>query len=793
MTRITILEILLLVALLCTGSAPVAAQLIPPGSSWKYLDDGSDQGIQWRSSSFDDSQWAGGPAQLGYGDGDEATVVSFGPDASNKFTTTYFRHTFNVASPSSHPVLNVGLQRDDGAVIYLNGTEVVRENMPAGIITFTTFAASTVSGADEEAWLWFGVDPGLLEPGDNLLAVEIHQRTLTSSDISFDLELNSDPAANLTRGPYLQLGTDTQITLRWRTASGSDSRVRFGDSPTNLTQMVDDASVVVDHEVTLTNLLPETTYYYSIGSTTTTYAGGDPDHFFETAPVPGTEKPVRAWVLGDCGTGNAAADAVRNAYYAFAGADHTNLWLMLGDNAYNSGTETEYQASVYETYPEMLRKSVLWSTRGNHETQSSVYYGMFNFPTAGEAGGLSSGTEAYYSFDHANIHFICLDSEGTNRSTNGAMATWLAADLASTNQRWIIAFWHHPPYTKGSHDSDITADSGGRMRDMRTNLLPILEAGGVDLTLSGHSHSYERSFLIGGHYGQSTTFNPSHVFDGGNGREGSDGAYQKTTAPESGSVYCVAGSSGRISGGSLNHPAMFSSLMVLGSVIIDVDGDRLDVRFLDDNGTIRDFFTLLTQDPIPPQISSVNPAQGQVRGGELVTITGTVFAQNLTVSFGTEDASIQSRSETEIVVLAPPGMTEGLEVDVTVSQPSGVASEINGYTYIPNVPFLTWNGNPTQGGSVIITVFGPANRDVGIVAGTPGLTSRNGIDFCVERPFGFIRRFPQGFNTGPSGQVDIPWIGISGSVFQTWNLAGVIRESPGMLLDLGCTTLTVLP
>ncbi len=76
------------------------------------------------------------------------------------------------------------------------------------------------------------------------------------------------------------------------------------------------------------------------------------------------------------------------------------------------------------------------------------YYDMFTLPAAGEAGGIASGTEAYYSFDYANIHFICLDSYDVDRSVDGAMLTWLEYDLVATTADWIIAFWHHPPYTK---------------------------------------------------------------------------------------------------------------------------------------------------------------------------------------------------------------------------------------------------------------------------------------------------------------------------------------------------------
>jgi hypothetical protein len=121
--------------------------------------------------------------------------------------------------------------------------------------------------------------------------------------------------------------------------------------------------------------------------------------------------------------------------------------------------------------------------------QTGPYYDAYVLPTAAEAGGIASGTEAYYAFDYGNVNFIVLDSYETSRSTTGAMARWLEADLAATTQDWIIAFFHHGPFTKGTHDSDTEIEH----IQMRENLLPILEAGGVDAVLSGHSHIYERT------------------------------------------------------------------------------------------------------------------------------------------------------------------------------------------------------------------------------------------------------------------------------------------------------------
>jgi len=181
--------------------------LVPSGSTWHYLDNGSDQGTAWRAESFDDSAWASGPAQLGYGDGDEATVVSYGTDSNNKYITTWFRHAFSVTNTAAIQSLTLRLMRDDGAVVYLNGTEVVRNNMPAGTIGYQTSASSAIGGGDENAWHEFALPVSALQNGNNVVSVEIHQISVTSSDISFDLELKAQRTSGSSSGIVLNQST----------------------------------------------------------------------------------------------------------------------------------------------------------------------------------------------------------------------------------------------------------------------------------------------------------------------------------------------------------------------------------------------------------------------------------------------------------------------------------------------------------------------------------------------------------------------------------------------------------
>jgi len=581
--------------------------LVAANATWKYLDNGSNQGTGWRAPGFNDSTWAAGPAQLGYGDGDESTVVSFGPNSNAKYITTYFRHAFQVTNPAAYQSLTLRLVRDDGAVVYLNGTEVFRSNLPTGTISSSTLAPTAIGNADESAWQQTTVSPSLLVTGTNVLAVEMHQSNGTSTDLSFALELLSGGAVSLTRGPYLQLGTSSSIAVRWRTSTPVGSRVLYGPTHDALGASVSSATLRTDHEMTLSGLLPDTRYCYAVGTPTATLAGADPSYCFTTAPSTGTPRATRVWVLGDPGTADANQRAVRDAYYGWTGTRGTDLVLTLGDTAYESGTDSEFQNAIFNVYPTTLRSAVLWPTFGNHDgvsanssTGTGPYYDIFTLPKQGEAGGTASGTEAYYSFDYGNIHFVSLDSSESNRSSTGPMLTWLRNDLAATAQPWLIVFMHHPPYSKGGHNSDTETE----MVEIRQNALPILEDAGVDLVLAGHSHAYERSFLIDGHYGTSSTFTAAMKKDPGNGREDGTGAYQKPAglAPHAGAVYAVAGSSGKVTAGTLNHPAMTVNFNTLGSMVVDVDDDRLDVIFLDAAGVRRDYFTIVKGGaaPLPP-------------------------------------------------------------------------------------------------------------------------------------------------------------------------------------------------
>jgi|GEM_PF-4225510 len=421
----------------------------------------------------------------------------------------------------------------------------------------------------------------------------------TTISLFFLLTTFSLSAQEIIRGPYLQSGGSTSMIVKWRTDTPVNSKVWLGASPNSLNSSTSKNEVTTEHEVLIQGLTPDTKYYYTVGTQSSRLLDGDSEQYFFTSPNIGDEKQTNIWVIGDGGKATQKARDVRDGYYDYIDDQETDLILMLGDNAYTDGTDEEYQVAVFEDmYEDILLHSPLWSCPGNHEyvasnnvTKTGPYYDIFTFPTNGEIGGLPSGSEAYYSFDYGNIHFISLDSQDEGIRPGEPMHVWLENDLNTTNQDWIIVFFHYPPYSKGSHDSD----DDPLMTKMREILVPVLEAGGADLVLTGHSHSYERSYLINGHYGFSDTFSPEMMVDDGNGRLDEDGAYQKLTDGveiNPGSVYVVSGSASTTTAAPLDHPAMYYSAATLGSLSLEIEGDQLDLKFIDRGGDVRDYFTM---------------------------------------------------------------------------------------------------------------------------------------------------------------------------------------------------------
>ncbi|PCJ63918.1 MAG: hypothetical protein COA58_14905 [Bacteroidetes bacterium] len=597
---------------------PTAAYIVNSGDNWDYLDDSNAPTTGWNSDTnwSIPAAWDNGPSLLAYGTIDGRTTAT----ALNNVATTvaYFRTEFTITDTSVVSYFDLDFVRDDGIVIYVNGVEVHRDGISAGTVTNTTEANQSIGGADEGAWNNVIVTPSLLHQGTNIIAASVHQVDPypSSSDIGFDLRFETldQITPSITRGPYIQNTTDTSAIVRWSTDVPSASSVQFGTVHGTYGSSTDSSSFISDHEIMITGLTPDTKYYYHLSTDGTDTVGRyDNTYFFKTAPTPGDKSgTIGMWILGDQGQTGAGQTGVHTTFLNTTFRDSMDIILMLGDNAYNSGTDAEFTTGLFNTrLDSVIRNTPMYSTVGNHEVryatahsistpETTPYYQIYNFPTQGEGGGLASGTESYYSWDYGNVHFMSINAEEeTLDSASSTMWSWCKSDLQQNTMDWIIVIVHQGPYTKGSHNSDSETEHV----KFRENFLPLLERYGVDLTMSGHSHSYERSKFVKGHYGTSGTYSSStHDVDGGFGRMPGSGsltndcAYEKVsvgpTAGE-GAIYCTAGSSSKKGSYSINHPVMSVNWNEYGSVYVEVNDNKLSYWFLQDDGDTTDYFQIL--------------------------------------------------------------------------------------------------------------------------------------------------------------------------------------------------------
>lgn len=417
-------------------------------------------------------------------------------------------------------------------------------------------------------------------------------------------------------------------------------------------------------EVLIKNLQPDSEYRYSVGGYTNERMR------FRTAPVAGdvpSDGAVHILVLGDSGTASKPKYAGKSAevlagyqtYQSQSGSKPADMVLMLGDNAYTDGTDAEWQAAVFDVFGGLLSQAPLWSTIGNHEMGAAIldmslldaktakelgspkgelvlggvstssdpnsfvtadnrtprrmpYLDILSLPANAELGGAPSGTEQYYSFDHGNVHVVSLDSQLSARDTlqRQAMREWLEADLEANELDWTIVIFHHPVYTKGSHDSDEAAASrfgiDQPILDLRREFTPVFEKHGVDITFSGHSHTYERSWYLHGHRGDADTFDAvAHAELNAQGEpaigHGEEAYHQLSVSSKKDDkvVYTVAGSSGhmKMGRGKLDHPAHAiqqhdpqkrHGLAEMGSVVVDATSQSLTARFINETGAVLD-------------------------------------------------------------------------------------------------------------------------------------------------------------------------------------------------------------
>jgi len=378
--------------------------------------------------------------------------------------------------------------------------------------------------------------------------------------------------------------------IKWQSPQSEIGCVLYGKK--SLDQKLCETSETQKHRIILKNLDQESHYQYKVESSSLNIDNTN-RHF--TTLDKNTKKTQYIWIIGDSGKSGSDQDSVYTQMQKYMKDRPLDLWLLLGDNAYRSGTQKQYNSALFDPYKELLKNYVPWAVIGNHDARRWAFYDIFEFPSHAESGGIASENQKFYAIDKGDLHILMIDSETTDLSTDSELVRWLEKDLKANAKKWTIAIFHHPPYTNGGHNSDNKRDSHprfslqGRLFSIRENIIPILEKFDVDLVYSGHSHVYERSKLMHKHYQDSSHFNKDlHLV------QDRKSDYCKGLDKEAygGTVYTVAGSSAKLDHGNLKHPALPFSFEKMGSVILEVNPEYLKSSFITIDGSVDDSFTL---------------------------------------------------------------------------------------------------------------------------------------------------------------------------------------------------------
>jgi hypothetical protein len=271
----------------------------------------------------------------------------------------------------------------------------------------------------------------LLKSKENLKSLSMKNFTKRRFFIFLIMVVSSCPlfmqAQTLTRGPYLQVGKQDSITIRWRTSSATNSKVTWGTSyvvspGTYANSLTQDVAVpVTEHVVRIGGLTADTKYWYTIGSTTTVWQQTNTNYFL-TLPLDNTTRKLRFLAIGDCGNNSTNEANVKNTFINYIGANDIDAMILLGDNAYTTGTDAEYQTNFFDVYKnDLLRYNKLYPAPGNHDYGNSAtntgktgttpalsmpYHNNFTVPMGGEIGGVASAAKNFYSFNVGDVHFI---------------------------------------------------------------------------------------------------------------------------------------------------------------------------------------------------------------------------------------------------------------------------------------------------------------------------------------------------------------------------------------------------
>jgi len=412
--------------------------------------------------------------------------------------------------------------------------------------------------------------------------------------------------------PFVQQAAPDSIVVCWKTLGRIRPILRYGTDPRLLEAVVSAADIVITKDspfdwsfppgvfptramlrnmataapasdlvcrAHIKGLKPATQYFYALYDGERLVAGGE-EHCFRTSPMPGAAVSVRFAILGNATTAGLAQAEVHAQLCRYVRVQKAPLnFLLYAGEVVARGAEYTF----FRPYAEILRQTVCWA---NGPAQ------LFSVPTQGEAGGVPSGSREYYAFAYGRVHVVCLSAAEANLAPESKMLTWLKTDLEQARVAgktdWLIALLPHPPYSKGTVDSD----SDKRSAALRQQVVPILEEGGTDLVFCGGSAIYERSGLVCGAFGAASV---QHLLDAGDG-DPAGAVYRKDAGlhPNQGTVYLVIGNGGAPLGKAASrHPLMRKAVTAHGFGIVCIEDNAITVTALDKDGRMLDTFRIV--------------------------------------------------------------------------------------------------------------------------------------------------------------------------------------------------------
>ncbi|OMD65195.1 hypothetical protein BSK48_23760 [Paenibacillus odorifer] len=515
--------------------------LLAGNSTWKYLDNGTDQGSVWRSV-YDDSTWASGQAPLGYKDsgagvsskqfGALNTNISYGTDKKKKYRTSYFRTNVTVNKEEitkSDKVLG-NFAFDDGVVLYLNGAEIYREAMPAGEIDYQTL--STTNGSDPNEYTKVDLTEIVkanLKDGSNELSAEVHQTGDTSSDLYWDMSLIAYPVVETVEpgvgkpdsiaitfngnpqtsmgfnwyAPESVTGTKLEVVEASKLENGqfpaAGAQSYEGTSVTTSVYMTKaDKSakkpvVLTSHKVIADHLQPGTEYAYRAGD-------GQADNWSDvgTFKTEGSSNQAYKFLYTTDSQGTTEEDFDiwnHTLQEGLAKFPESEFILNSGDLVDNGDIEEQW-GWFFNKPKDILANIPLVPLVGNHESKNySNYSSHFNLPNVSNTGAKPDGS--VYSFDYGSAHFMVINTEYYGASSNlenneiyNKQVEWLRSETAKSNQKWKVVLLHKSPYSVANHTNDTD------VLFYRAQLTKVFDELGIDMVIGGHDHTFARSYQM---------------------------------------------------------------------------------------------------------------------------------------------------------------------------------------------------------------------------------------------------------------------------------------------------------